>query len=271
MNDRILWMHDLSERADGAAGAIRTLARWVDGEVRLVHATGAAMEDHDRGEDPTLAARRDAALARLEPMVAWLQTEGVAADLVVAAGQPLALAEDLVRGERGALVVVAGTGTRGIDRVLLGSTSGRLVRHLPCSVLVVHGNLSRVSRMLCAVDPEAPSEAAVLQATALAHRSGAALDYVSVVAPILDLAETEPAEERVRQAVAQITGEPLPARWSVRSVVAETPVQGILHIASSYELLVVGTHGRTGLKRLLLGSVAEAVVAGSPVCVLVAR
>ena len=50
-------------------------------------------------------------------------------------------------------------------------------------------------------------------------------------------------------------------------------LEGILHTAreESSDLIVIGSHGRTGIARVMLGSVAAKVVAQSPVPVLVAR
>jgi nucleotide-binding universal stress UspA family protein len=47
--------------------------------------------------------------------------------------------------------------------------------------------------------------------------------------------------------------------------------QTIVDVAKSAELLVVGTHGRTGLARLTLGSTAEAVIRSAACSVLVVR
>jgi len=53
----------------------------------------------------------------------------------------------------------------------------------------------------------------------------------------------------------------------------ENPVQAILTLAKdqSVDLIVMGSHGRTGLQRLLLGSTTEGVIRQSPVPVLVVR
>ena len=57
----------------------------------------------------------------------------------------------------------------------------------------------------------------------------------------------------------------------ISHVLVDTPVQGLTSLASELEadLIVVGTHGRTGLTRWLLGSVAEGVVKQAPCAVLV--
>jgi nucleotide-binding universal stress UspA family protein len=67
---------------------------------------------------------------------------------------------------------------------------------------------------------------------------------------------------------------PSPVPPSVRvfsHVLVDTPAQGLTSLAAELaaDLIVVGTHGRTGLTRLLLGSVAEGVVKHAPCAVLV--
>ena len=59
----------------------------------------------------------------------------------------------------------------------------------------------------------------------------------------------------------------------VRLIEDATPATGIVQTAVSEQadLVVIGTHGRSGIARLMLGSVAKQVVAQSPVSVLVAR
>jgi nucleotide-binding universal stress UspA family protein len=51
------------------------------------------------------------------------------------------------------------------------------------------------------------------------------------------------------------------------------PAEEIVHLATTggHDLVVVGTHGRRGVRRIVLGSVAEHVVRSAPASVLVAR
>ncbi len=65
-------------------------------------------------------------------------------------------------------------------------------------------------------------------------------------------------------------GEPVPHRFVVSD---GAPVDGIVVAARSEQadLLIISTHGRTGLKHILMGSVAEKVVRFSPCPVLVVR
>ncbi len=266
---RILWLHDLSERAQAAGDWVRWLAPRSDAEVLIAHALGEPLDKDE--EDLALAARRAEAKAALSPLCDQLGADGIPTGMRLEAGQPLDLAERLCEQEQIGLALMGATGASGIDRVLLGSTTERLVRRLPCSVLVARSPFQRVRSVVCAVDPGHGPEPAILQAVGLARLAGAHLDFITVVEPALDLAETGPAQARLEQVLSSTLGDEHDEGWHRSVVIAETPAQGILHRADGADLVVVGTQGKRGLKRLLLGSVAETVVRSCPVSVLVAR
>lgn len=276
MFKRILWMHDLSPRAEAAADAVRLLAKQHGAWVSLVHATGAPVgsavlnEEARHVVDVALERRQHDAIAALAAPREALEAAGIAAEVQVRDGQPVDVAEALVAAEQGELVVMGATGVSGLDRVLLGSTAARLVRRMPCSALVARRGLGGLQRILAPVDVDQPAVVAVQTAAALARQSGGAVDFLAVVEPVLDLAEPDVALRELEALLARALG-PLPAGWRAISVVAESPAAGILHTAEAYDLVVMGTTGKSGLKRLLLGSVAEAVVNACPVSVLVAR
>lgn len=138
--------------------------------------------------------------------------------------------------------------------------------------------------IVVAVDLSSASLAALDAAKALARKWGASLELVRVQAPVLIAAGIGPGampvplpepgaederrlEQRLREAAAGFPAE----RVSVRTLHG-WPVRAMLERASlDAGLLVMGTHGYTGLDRALLGSVAEAVVRGSRVPVLTVR
>lgn len=201
-----------------------------------------------------------------------------------------AYAEIVRRAEHWAadLVMVGSHGRSGLSRALLGSVAGRVARHAHCAVLV-----SRRSRssgvVLAATDLSDPSLPAVGQAVAEARLRGARL----VVAHVIDntlavygakvgamLGNTVPlpsveAQREAKGALAGLLqeaverfggeGEPLVLDGDV--------VAAIVHAVDERQadLLVVGTHGRTGLSRILLGSIAERLLQLADCSVLVVR
>ena len=75
-------------------------------------------------------------------------------------------------------------------------------------------------------------------------------------------------EEAIKKALDLARAKGVEATGEVKEGV---PIPTIVEAAKEYDLLVMGTHGRTGLDRLLLGSVTEGVLHRTSVPVLVVR
>lgn len=134
----------------------------------------------------------------------------------------------------------------------------------------------------CAVDFADPSRAAMEEAASLAGRLEAELTLVHVQVPPPSAAGDVLVSSRGRLQAEAEAGEELLARWrqdaerlAGRPVRSRTrsgdPAAEILRHAAeeSCDVVIVGTHGRTGVSRLVLGSVAERVTRGAPCPVLV--
>jgi nucleotide-binding universal stress UspA family protein len=141
--------------------------------------------------------------------------------------------------------------------------------------------------ILLAIDGSPPSQAAIDE---VAHRpwpTATTVRVLSVIQPYtppateIVLAGAALQEIRERQAteadrLTKHAGEQLaaPGRLSVETAIREgDPRTEIVDAADEWpaDLIVVGSHGRTGLKRLMLGSVAQSVVAHASCSVEVVR
>lgn len=198
---------------------------------------------------------------------------------------------------RADLIVIATHGYTGYKRTLLGSTAERVVQHSPCPVLVVRQHLRHLNgatarptrngfplaRILVPIDFSNCSTAAFNYAAGLAQDFNAELRLVHAINPnaypfgdkytALDVArllvETTDAAQRAMRSIAAKSR----ARYSVR-VVEGSPATQICNAANDdVDLIVICTHGRTGIGHLLIGSVAEHVVryAHGPVLVIPSR
>ena len=142
-----------------------------------------------------------------------------------------------------------------------------------------------IRRILVPVDYSEGSGAALAYASTLAQRLGASLDvvhvwdrpaYVSDTVLVGPSGEKRPLTELIREnAEAEMTSfiahANLPAGTPFETrLLSGNPAGRILEelALGKHELLVVGTHGRTGLRHLLLGSVAEKLIRLAPVPVL---
>lgn len=142
-----------------------------------------------------------------------------------------------------------------------------------------------VERVLCPCDFSASSRAALGTASAIARRFGAELVLVHVIEPLLFPVEyglvTAPPFDLEEQAAGNARRE-LDALLSkvgqgLKGTRAEVlfglPWQQILDCQqrTQADLVVIGTHGHTGLKHLLLGSTAERIVRHASVPVLTVK
>jgi nucleotide-binding universal stress UspA family protein len=142
--------------------------------------------------------------------------------------------------------------------------------------------MSEWKKVCCAVDFAEPSRAAMGQAADLARRLGAELTLVHVIAPPPEAASDVLVSSRGLARMEADEREAMLTRWRGdverqvgRSVSARVlwgnPKEELVRHAREErcDLLVLGTHGRTGMSRLVLGSVAEQVARRSPCPVLV--
>jgi nucleotide-binding universal stress UspA family protein len=168
------------------------------------------------------------------------------------------------------VIIMGRHGYSGLTRILMGSTTARVIGHSPCHVLVLpQGASLNFARLLVACDGSSYSEAAWKQALALAQTMGSALIAVSVATNDPEI----PAAAKVVQSLAQ-AAEKQGLTLDTKIPVGR-PEEAIVKTAESMQasLIIVGSHGRTGFMRLLMGSVAERVIglAACPVLVVKKR
>jgi nucleotide-binding universal stress UspA family protein len=134
----------------------------------------------------------------------------------------------------------------------------------------------RISKIVYPTDFSSYSNQAYFHAVALAQNHGASLTVLFVYTPDMTAPGTsgDPAYARAywKSQLEQIR--PVDPRITVRHVFLEgDPADEIVRYGreAGADLIVMGTHGRTGLERLLLGSVAEKVLRDAACSVLVVK
>jgi len=187
------------------------------------------------------------------------------------------------RSEDAELIVVGSRGRGGWARGFLGSVSSALVRHAKCPVAVIHDEQPRtpdpaMAPVLVGIDGSPTSEVATEIAFDEASRRHVGLTALHawsnrelVELPGVDWPAVKAEEER-------LTAEAL-AGWQERYpdvtvqtlLVCDRPARAIVEASESAQLVVVGSHGRNALTRMLLGSVSNAVVQSVRTPVIVAR
>ena len=180
------------------------------------------------------------------------------------------------------LCVIGTHGRTGLSRILLGSVAEKVVRHSPCSTLVVRpdAKLEQFAHALVPTDFSASAEHALELATQLVRPKGS-ITLLHVIelpvrlageVPDVDFARTidKRAALALDEAAARVGGD---LRVNVCTRIGSAGAQTLdaTDDDSTIDLVVMGSHGRTGIKRALLGSVAEKVVRHAGCPVLVAR
>jgi nucleotide-binding universal stress UspA family protein len=273
------------------------LAKALGAELHLLHALHypGLLDAELSSEEGDLGATFDVLLARAREALGDAAAEVTAftapvPHLHVAVRRPPATAIlDYTKEHRIDLVIMATHGRRGIGRLVLGSVTSEVVRgaHVPVLVLREPSQATmwnRLERILVPHDTSQHSQRALGMAKEIAAWSGASLDllhvlpdpvmpafYGTAVTAIYDTHRGPLREEATRELerlVEAAPGQPVPYRIHVR---AGDPSREILESANELasQLVLLSSHGLTGLDRLLLGSVAERLVRACPVPVLV--
>jgi nucleotide-binding universal stress UspA family protein len=166
------------------------------------------------------------------------------------------------------LIIMGRHGYTGLARLLMGSVTARVIGHSPCNVLVVpQGVTLSFQRLLIASDGSPYGEAAWTEALSLAQRMASALIGVSVAATDGDI----PGATKVIRTL-ELEAEKQGISLDTMIPMGR-PEEGIVKAAEFKQasLIILGSHGGTGLKRLLMGSVAERVIGHTPCAVLVVK
>ncbi len=186
------------------------------------------------------------------------------------------------------LIVMGTHGRRGLSHLLLGSVANEVVRRAPCPVMTVRprpegAHLRAIERILVPVDFSGAANVALAAARDLAVAWTATLDVLHVIeetvmpafyaAGVTSLLQLDPeirtrCQAELRRRVERLGGPPVVARTHVREGKAAQHIVAFAEEQGS-DLIVLATAGRSGVERLLLGSVAEKVVRLAPCPVLV--
>jgi nucleotide-binding universal stress UspA family protein len=269
---------DGPEFAESALMAAAQLARRWEAEVDLVRVTApiltSAPELHPNlGYEFTQQAQA-AAQVYLDNLIAPLSGLTVHTHSLV--GSPKEEIAELAGQLAADLIVMASHGRSGIARWLMGSTAEYVLRHAPCPVLLLRPSLpcsGHFEHILVPVDGSAASREVVMK---IAPYLGAGGKVTVMRASGLTAREytllNNPDEittylVHLNQQIGKIAA---PGLAVEHAVIDGEAVQSIVDYAQQHQcdLVAMSTHGRTGFRRFVLGSVTEKVSRQAPCPVL---
>ena len=289
---RVLLALDGSVPADAARRAVASLALPSGSVIDVLGVVGPGSPSTTpvvSTDDPG-ATDRGVDLERVvEDAVASLQESDLVVNGSIAVGRPASTIVEVAADERAELIVVGSRGRGPFASLLLGSVSAEVVDHAPCPVLVARSALD--GPVLVAVDGSPTADAAVAYLVAnriaeehpihvlgVAHLLGVAAAWEAGALSAVALenldeqrrAERDDLEESAARAVHRLRAAGYHAEYSI--VDGHAPQQ-IIECATELGcgLIVMGSRGMTGLKRILVGSVARATLMHATASVLIVR
>jgi nucleotide-binding universal stress UspA family protein len=213
--------------------------------------------------------------------VGRLKEIGIQAEVVVASGDPRHLIPSFARKWSSDLILVRAHVRKDFEHWMLGSVARAVVTTAPCSVQIVRdqpngreSTLDSARRVLLATDGSVTSIAA---AEALAHRpwpQGSKFNIVCVEEPWAPKASSVRNDEQAQKAVNEVQQVLASAGLQATGTVRTGNTKDVLlEEAKNWgaDLIVVGSHGRRGFRRALLGSVSEAIAMNAQCSVVVVR
>ena len=277
----ILLATDLSARGDRALDRALQLAKELDTKLVVLH----VMESH--GVSPRLTTPVWRRLAADHKAVAErelaedLANAGVATEVVVVSGDPLVRIMETADSFGCSLIIAGLARDETLGRLLLGTTVEKLVRQARQPVLVVKNRPRKPYRdVLVATDFSAGSRRALRAALQLVPNADLTLFHAYDVPfqgkNVPDDAVTRSVYHAAEQSSREFLAEtPELANVAPPKVVLECGQPETVLSEYSFnhrtDLVVTGTHGRTGLLRTAIGSVAERLLEALPSDVLIVR
>ncbi len=206
--------------------------------------------------------------------------EGVTIKTRLEEGEVFEKIIDVAEEERCNLIVMGRRGMTRLERALMGSVTAKVIGHFKGRILIIPRDASLGwKNILVATDGSKYSDAAVDEAIDYAKSYEGTLKIVSVVDVTEEFQAQAPelVEELINKAkknLEDIKDEAWQAGVNTETFVREgEPYKVIADLAAELnaDIIVMGSHGRTGLKRLLMGSVTEKVIGYASCPVLVVR
>ncbi len=293
---RVVIAYDGSESADEARDLVAAI-EWPPGsELRVVTAYAPYLPGSfwpDEFFDPATPEAvfeedREAAKSLVKAAAEGMGRSGTAVTWTAVRGRPASVILHEAAAGSADLLVVGHRGLGPFTAALLGSVSAEIVHHAACPVLVVRR--PSIERVVLADDGSAGARtaASVLTWPIFARSRVRVVTVSEAVPPDIGavtlgrvekdlgardrrvLAALAAAEALVAPTVGQLRAAGLTTEIEVRR---GDPAHEIVRAATDWaaDLIVMGTRGRTGLERLLLGSVARKVLQHAPCSVLIAH
>ena len=273
--EKLLLSTDGSEFSEGAIREAINLAKRCSSKLLVVSII--EMDPELEALAPDLVEKFERETRRhLESVKERVAKEGVDCEIIVHEGEePYQYIVDEADKQQVEMIVMGRRGRTGLKRLMMGSVTARVIGHATRNILVVPraAHITWKS-IVIATDGSKYSEAAAKEALSLAKTTCANLYAIAVTRPDAVPERIKLSEDALRDI--KISAEKEGIKIAI-SLVKEKPHESIHESIIEYakeknaDIIVMGSHGRTGISRLLMGSVTERVIGHAECAVLVVK
>ncbi|MCK9420518.1 MAG: universal stress protein [Nitrospirae bacterium] len=200
-------------------------------------------------------------------------------------GEPPEVIVETAQTNKSDLIALGTYGRKGFKRLLMGSVTSQVIMNSPCDVLVVTRECTRCtgkySSMLVPFDGSESSKKALVRACELSRLDGGEITVLYVIPryeEMMDFFKTETITKSLFQEAEKIAdvAKKLAAEQGVqiKAVVQEGHASDkIIELSDKFknDLIVMGTHGWSGMNKAIMGSTAERIIANAERPILIVR
>jgi nucleotide-binding universal stress UspA family protein len=266
--EKLLIATDRSEFSEGAIREAINLAKKCSSRLYIVSVMETNPEYETIGAN-VFQKEEEEAVEYLESLKRRVSREGLYCQTTLLHGDdPYRLIVDAAAEKVVDMIIIGRRGRAGLMKVLMGSVTAKVISRVRCKVLVVP-KAARIEykKLLVATDGSDHSIAAASEALGIAKRCGSDVMVVSAAHSDIELEKAKANVGRIVE-MAQKDGIPVEALTPVGKsydVIVETAG------GRAVDLIVMGTYGETGLRKLLMGSTTEKVIGHAACAVLVVK
>jgi nucleotide-binding universal stress UspA family protein len=266
--DTLLIATDRSVFSEGAIREAINLAKRCSSKLYVVSVMETNPEYETIGAN-VFQKEEEEAIEYLESIKKRVSQEGLSCQTTLLHGDdPYRLIVDTADEKMVDMIIIGRRGRTGLMKVLMGQVAAKVIGHATCKVLVVP-KAARIEykKLLVATDGSEHGMAAASEALGIAKRCGSNIIAVSVANIDIELEKAKANVGRVFE-MAQKDGIPVEALTPIGKsydIIVETAG------GRAVDLIVMGTYGETGLRKLLMGSTTEKVIGHAACAVLVVK
>lgn len=266
--EKLLLASDRSEFSEGAIREAIKLAKTCSSKLYIISV--AETPDIRAYNYPMAAFEKLEIVTRqhLESLKESAEKEGIICEIIERRGtETYKYIVDEAAKNNVEMIIIGRRGRTGITRLMMGSVTAKVIGHSPCKVMVVP-RFARISfeKILVPTDGSIFSDLASREAISIAKNVRSSLIVLSVATKDENLPVAEASVGMVKEAAEKegIKVEALTLIGNPHEVIVDTADK------KKAGFIVIGSHGRSGIDRLLMGSVTERLIghAGCPVLVV---